>query len=170
VRFDPVTRVATPFTSPGVERPKGIAIGPDREIWFGTLGDAGNGSDSRIGHLETVSRCAGQPIDVYLALGEAPTAGDDVVLGTPLRDQVASGGGADRVCGGGSRDVLDGGPGSDVLRGGPGPDTLRGRSGDDTLVGSAPADQLSGGLQTDTCRGGPQTDTTASCEVRSGIP
>ena len=142
-------------------------------------------------------RCLGQEVTVDLNRGDEPTAGPDVVLGTPEADTIATLGGADLVCagqgddevlGGGADDRLMGGPGRDALDGGIGDDTLRGAEhpdqltggpgidlvdgadGVDTLHGGAQADRLVGGSNRDTCDGGGGIDRAVSCEKLSGVP
>ena len=88
--------------------------------------------------------CGGQLGSVYLADGDRPTAGADVIAGT------------------GGGDVIDAGSGNDVACGRGGNDTLNGGSGNDTLVG---------GRGTDVCTGGQGTDTHGGgCETRRSIP
>lgn len=55
---------------------------------------------------------------------EAPTGGDDVLIGGSGPDILGGGKGKDTLIGGPGRDTLDGGPGIDTCRGGPGRDTL----------------------------------------------
>lgn len=94
--------------------------------------------------------CSGVPVTVNLALGQSPTAGNDVILGTPGNDAIDALGGNDVACGG---------LGNDTLKGGPGNDTLLGEGGKDKLVGG-------GGK--DVCKGGPAVDRAVKCEkVRS---
>lgn len=91
--------------------------------------------------------CGGSAVNVDLAKGQQPTAGSDVILGTPGNDVIVAGGGNDIVCGGAGNDVLNGGSGNDLLLG---------ESGKDKLVG--------GGGKKDVCKGGPQKDIAKKCE------
>lgn len=111
--------------------------------------------------LYGTKRCANNSVTVELALGQRPTARRDVILGTPNRDSIGSGGGNDVICGGGGNDRIDGGPGDDRLVGGAGADTLLGREG---------RDRLEGGRGRDVCNGGTQRDSWTGCEVRSNLP
>lgn len=132
------------------------------------------------------AKCSGKTVTVNLALGDVPTEGDDVILGTsgadtilalggddticggggddeilagPGNDKVFGGAGADMLVGGGGSDALIGGKGMDTLKGSAGPDTLRGNGGADTLIGGGGADKLFGGSQGDTLVGGKGSDT-----------
>jgi Tol biopolymer transport system component len=133
-------------------------------------------------------RCDGRAVTVDLRLGQTPTAGNDVILGTGAANVINAGGGNDRVCAGGGNDTVNtgagndrvlAGAGNDIVRGGTGTDrllgeggkdNLQGQGGTDTLDGGAGADRLNGGPQRDTCIGGTQADTATACEVRRGIP
>lgn len=88
--------------------------------------------------------CHGKPVTVDLARGERPTAGADVILGTPDNDVIRALGGNDTVCGHGGNDLISGGSGNDWLSGGRGRDRLRGGAGNDTLLVSS-VDMASGG-------------------------
>ncbi|MFN3218723.1 MAG: RCC1 domain-containing protein [Acidimicrobiales bacterium] len=70
-------------------------------------------------------RCRGRAATVDLALGQTPTRGDDVIVGSGGDDVINGLGGDDIICGGGGNDRLIGGPGRDTCRGGPGNDTVR---------------------------------------------
>ncbi|MFM2078731.1 MAG: hypothetical protein RJA49_2621 [Actinomycetota bacterium] len=71
-----------------------------------------------------VSLCGGKPVTVAIGLGQQPTAGADVILGTPASETIAGGGGNDTICGGGGNDTFRGGAGADRLIGGAGVDTV----------------------------------------------
>jgi alpha-tubulin suppressor-like RCC1 family protein len=123
--------------------------------------------------------CDSRAVTVDLVQGDAPTAGNDVIMGTAANDTINGLGGNDRICGIGGADTIRGGPGNDrlygslgadVIRGGAGIDLLDGGGGADRLYGEAGADTLRGGTQRDTCAGGTQRDTQTGCEVRAGIP
>ncbi|MGI9603529.1 MAG: hypothetical protein ACR2QE_16715, partial [Acidimicrobiales bacterium] len=105
------------------------------------------------------STCNGLTVTVDLNMGQAPTAGDDVVLGTPNADSISAGGGNDTICGGGGNDTINAGVGNDWVDGGDGNDTVFGQDGDDTLQGGPGDDQLLGFGDNDTIDGGPGADT-----------
>jgi len=50
------------------------------------------------------------------------SAANELLLGSPLVDDISGAGGDDCIVGGGGADILSGGPGADVLIGGPGLD------------------------------------------------
>jgi Ca2+-binding RTX toxin-like protein len=127
----------------------------------------------------TFGTCDGRPVTTFIGAGDTPTAGPDVILGTPGPNTINGLGGADHICGLGGTDTLRGGDGRDVVSGGNGVDrleggllgdTLSGGAGTDTLVGQGGNDALDGGAQRDTCNGGPQRDTGVRCEVKTSIP
>jgi hypothetical protein len=68
--------------------------------------------------------CGGKPATVQLALGQAPTAGDDVIIGTGAGESISSGDGNDVICALGGNDVVRGGAGGDKVYGGTGVDTV----------------------------------------------
>lgn len=81
------------------------------------------------------------------------------IFGTPLRDRLVGGRGADRLFGGGGDDELRGGDGRDRLLGGAGSDVLFGGRGRDRLEGGAGDDLLFGGRgRGDALFGGPGDD------------
>ena len=125
--------------------------------------------------------CQGRPVTVDLAVGDVPTSGHDVVLGTAGNDVVSTGLGNDRVCGlqgndgittGGGRDIVDAGPGRDTVHAGGGKDEILGGPGTDEGFGQAGNDRVSGqGGGGDLCHGGGGTDTRGpGCESTVGIP
>jgi hypothetical protein len=85
--------------------------------------------------------------------------GSGLVKGTPFRDFLYGGAGADRLLGGGRADVIDGGPGNDVLDGDGGWDTLLGGGGDDVLIGRGDPDTIVGGPGRDRMFAGGERDT-----------
>ena len=105
--------------------------------------------------------------------GTIPTAGDDILTGTPNADVLDGLAGNDTINGLASDDTLIGGEGDDELTGGAGDDVLRGDAGADTAVYSgALADYLvtdTGGgtfLVTDLRPGSPDgTDTIDGIEL-----
>ncbi len=111
--------------------------------------------------------CDGQDVTVNLENGEAPTAGDDVILGTDGDDVIAALAGNDVVCAGSGDDTVIGGDGNDLIFGEGGADTLSGNDGNDGLVGGGGGDSLYGGsgndiifgqFGADTLGGGSDTD------------
>lgn len=109
------------------------------------------------------ARCGGLTVTVDLAQGDVPTAGDDVIAGTPGRDVVQAGAGDDVVCGRGGKDVIRLGPGADRGFGGGGADHLAGGAGDDWLEGGAARDRQLGGPGVDSCEF--ETSTDDGCEA-----
>jgi Ca2+-binding RTX toxin-like protein len=103
--------------------------------------------------------CQGHSVTVDLRFGETPTAGPDVIVGTPGADVIRGHGGADVICGWGGKDVIHGGAGRDSIWGGVGNDTLSAGKGGGLLAGQQGADRLNGGQQADALRGGPGADT-----------
>ena len=93
--------------------------------------------------------CGGRQVTVDLAEGEAPTTGDDVVLGTSGDDVINGLGGNDVICGGDGDDLIDGGTGDD---------RLYGQDGDDTILGGVGRDRIAGGAGHDVVHGGANRD------------
>jgi hypothetical protein len=85
--------------------------------------------------------------------------GNGVVRGTPFRDFLYGGRGADRLLGGGRADMLDAGAGNDLLDGDGGYDTLLGRGGDDVLIGRGDPDTIVDGPGRDRIFAGAESDT-----------
>lgn len=108
--------------------------------------------------------CGGRTPTVDLALGQIPTAGDDVIIGTPGDDAIVAGAGNDVICGLGGNDRIWGQGGNDVIHGGDGDDKIRGGDGLDTIYGDDGADDLNGGRDNDKVRGGAGADVA----VRGG--
>lgn len=98
--------------------------------------------DARYLPVPPAATCDGRAVTVDLSLGQVPTAGDDVILGTASADTVNALGGHDVVCGAGGNDTIDGGPGDDRLFGGIGNDTLNGGLGNDRIEGESGADRV----------------------------
>lgn len=129
------------------------------------LYDDGNGStfgsansfDSRLqnfGPLRAVGSstevdCGSVVATVNLALGQVPTNGNDVIVGTPGPDVIAAGDGDDVICGLGGNDIIFGQNGNDIIHGGEGDDKLRGGNGNDTIHGDNGADNVAGGRDDD---------------------
>ena len=137
----------------------------------GLLGvDPGNDGTDRLRNFEQIQfsdqtislvalLCDGRAVTVDIGLGQVPTAGDDVVMGTAGVDVINAGGGNDVVCGGGGNDVIDAGAGADLVFGGGGNDTITGGLGGDQLFGEAGDDTLNGGEGPDYLSGGAGLDT-----------
>ena len=112
--------------------------------------------------------CAGHVATVNLSLGDAPTDGDDVILGTDGDDVINGLGGNDVICGEGGNDTINagngadtvfGGAGADVINAGQGRDTVYGQGGDDFVSGGRGKDTIVGGGGDDDLRGNNGTDT-----------
>ncbi|MGQ7848584.1 hypothetical protein ACUNV4_29070 [Granulosicoccus sp. 3-233] len=101
----------------------------------------------------TTALCNGLTVTVDLSMGQSPTPGNDVILGTPGNDVIRALGGDDTVCalqgndevyGANGQDWIDAGPGADFVTGGAHNDTIRGGSGNDRLVGNGGDDDIDG--------------------------
>ncbi|MDJ0770869.1 MAG: calcium-binding protein [Ilumatobacter sp.] len=130
--------------------------------------------------------CDGLPVTVDIGLGQTPTMGPDVILGTAGADTIDAldgddvicgldggdtidgGDGRDTIFGDGGIDVIDGGRGNDHIYGGPdgddiygggGGDRLWGEGGDDVVRGGNGNDRIYGGLGVDELRGQNGSDT-----------
>lgn len=99
--------------------------------------------------------CDNKKVTVSLALGQQPTDGDDVILGTPGNDSVNGGKGDDTICGLAGNDFLAGGPGNDKILAGDGDDIMQPGTGNDTAYGEAGNDTLSYGDLTTPSAGAP---------------
>ena len=97
--------------------------------------------------------CDGQAVTVDLNLAQAPTAGPDVIRGTPGPDTINALGGADRICGGNGIDTVNAGAGADRVFGDAGNDVLRGGTDNDRLDGGDQNDDLFGDAGVDTLFG-----------------
>ncbi|MEA2367843.1 MAG: hypothetical protein QOH38_561, partial [Thermoleophilaceae bacterium] len=86
------------------------------------------------------------------------TAGPDVMVGDPRRNELHGGSGDDRIFGRGNGDCLYGGRGKDFLAGGHGADALFGRSGNDRISGGDQEDFIIGGPGGDRILGGSDDD------------
>lgn len=102
--------------------------------------------------------CAGENVTVHLALGDMPTEGADVILGTEGDDVINGLGGNDIICGLGGDDIINAGRGADTVHGGEGDDTINAGQGRDTVFGDNGDDFVSGGRGKDTIRGGDGND------------
>ena len=90
--------------------------------------------------------CGGLPVTVDIALGQLPTSGDDVIVGTDFGPDVIDGlDGNDTICGLGGDDTMIGGDGRDTIFGGVGIDTIDGGRGNDVIYGGDDGDDIFGG-------------------------
>lgn len=112
--------------------------------------------------------CGGLAATVRIGLGEQPTSGPDVIIGTSGSDVVNGLGGNDVICGLGGEDNLRGGSGRDRIFGGDGGDLIYGGGGIDRLFGGSGHDLLIGGKGKDRATGGPGADDCVSTLQRSG--
>jgi len=78
--------------------------------------------------------CGGETPTVNLALGQLPTDGDDIIVGTPGPDLIDAGDGDDIICALSGDDVIHGGAGDDLIWAGLGTDQVFGGPGADTAV------------------------------------
>jgi Ca2+-binding RTX toxin-like protein len=102
---------------------------------------------------ETGPTCNGLAVTVDVALGQAPTNGNDVILGTAGDDVISALEGDDVVCAGDGDDLVLGNDGDDTIFGGPGDDVLSGNGGNDRILGDEGADRIFGGSGNDAIRG-----------------
>ncbi len=103
--------------------------------------------------------CNNEEVTVNLALGDVPTDGDDVILGTDGPDVIEAGAGSDTICGGDGDDTINAGAGDDTVLGGLGDDTINGSGGDDVISGDKGADIINGDSGNDELRGNKGNDT-----------
>ena len=122
------------------------------------------------------SECNGLDVTVNIALGQTPTSGDDVILGTEGDDiidglsgddticglggddEIKGGGGNDTIFGDDGLDMILGSRGNDTIFGGEGPDVIGGQAGNDILEGNADDDRINGGPGNDIIDGGDGDD------------
>ena len=102
--------------------------------------------------------CQGLPATVNVALGEMPTDGADVIVGTEGDDVINGLGGNDIICGLGGDDIINAGNGADTVHGGEGNDAINAGQGRDVVFGDGGDDFISGGKGKDTIRGGDGND------------
>jgi Ca2+-binding RTX toxin-like protein len=98
--------------------------------------------------------CNGLAVTVDVALGQQPTAGNDVIMGTAAIDYVYALGGNDVICAGAGDDVVFGQDGNDTMFGEAGVDYLGGGAGTDTFDGGDGNDYVDGGDEGETMNGG----------------
>jgi Ca2+-binding RTX toxin-like protein len=117
--------------------------------------------------LNCAPRCLGLDATVNLALGQTPTSGPDVILGSPGADIISAGQGDDVICAfGGDDEITAGagddrvlaGKGNDLVFGGPGNDMVNAQIGDDEIHGGDGDDRLFGSWGNDLVFGGPGHD------------
>ena len=120
------------------------------------------------GYVKEVVVCGADEVTVNIGLGDVPTEGDDVILGTDGDDVINGLGGNDVICGEGGNDIINagrgadtvfGGAGADVINAGQGRDTVYGQGGDDFVSGGRGKDTIVGGGGDDDLRGNNGTDT-----------
>ena len=114
--------------------------------------------------------CQGQVVTVNLnskTLG--PTAGDDVILGTPGPDTIDALAGDDTVCGAGGGDTVHGRTGFDNLFGQGGDDHVYGGAQGDNAVGGPGNDHLFEGSGAGGARGGPGADVVDGGEQQDTL-
>lgn len=106
--------------------------------------------------------CNGKLVTVNLALGEVPTTGNDVILGTPNADVIAALSGNDTICGLGGDDIINAGPGDDWVDAGSGNDSVFGLTGADIIFGGEGNDEIVSGSDDDHIHGDDGEDTLNS--------
>ncbi len=116
--------------------PNGNADIPTAQVTWGAV-------QSFVAPATASLTCNGKAVTVSLALGQQPTDGNDVILGTPGSDSVNGGAGNDTICGLGGNDYLVGGPGNDTLLGGDGDDMILPGTGLDGAYGEGGTDTVS---------------------------
>lgn len=85
-------------------------------------------------------------------------AGNDLIIGNSLPNELFGGEGGDSLYGGDGGDTLDGGDQNDLIIGGTKADLLMGGEGQDSLVGDSGNDTLFGGAGRDSMAGGTGDD------------
>ena len=108
---------------------------------------------------DVIPACNGLAATVDIGASESPTAGNDIIFGTPDADVINGLGGDDIICGEGGDDIINAGPGNDTVFAGDGDDTVFGLDGEDTLYGNTGNDELIGFADDDTLEGGDGDDT-----------
>ena len=114
-------------------------VGSSIERWSGSgqnvVGDAAN-NYLNFSNIELLI-----PVSAPKAMGYIDgLAGNDIIFGTQLDDDIRGGNGNDQ---------LDGQDGNDTITGGAGVDTIFGGNGNDTITGGADYDYISGGAGND---------------------
>ena len=118
---------------------------------------------------EAVPECRGNLATVVIALGQEPTPGRDVIVGTDDADEIHGLGGNDVICGRGGPDHITGDGGGDSVFGGAGHDWLHGGRQNDVVADGPGNDTLIGGAgDADQCRAGNGVERISpSCEIVS---
>jgi Ca2+-binding RTX toxin-like protein len=98
---------------------------------------SGDGND----RIEYSSANGGVAVPSFIDAG----AGNDIVLGGPVKDTIHGGDGADHIDGGFGSDQIFGEGGNDSMYGSNGNDVLRGGAGNDDIRGGAHNDSIDGG-------------------------
>lgn len=116
-------QVSTDWNEPGIS-----ALVPGATYYWRATFDPDGSAGIVVGGqqqftMPPAATCGGQVITVAIGLGQLPTEGPDVIIGTPAAETIAGGGGDDKICGAGGNDTLIGGPGNDTLIGDAGTDT-----------------------------------------------
>lgn len=131
--------------------------------WLGAIWAVPNGGLAQIDEVAVApadGTCWGAYPTIVCTGGPcAGTLGNDVILGSPLADDIRGRAGDDIICGGGGDDIIRGGAGADHLFGQAGADTIYGGLGDDHLHGNDGPDELHGGPGDDLIYGGLGMDT-----------
>lgn len=113
--------------------------------------------------------CDGKPATVQLGLGQEPTDGDDVIVGTAAGESINAGGGNDVICALGGYDSLSGADGNDRLFGDGGNDVINGGAGNDSISGGTGGDTIVGGTGGDNMYGGSGIDIVSFASSTAGI-
>lgn len=113
--------------------------------------------------------CDGKPATVQLGLGQEPTDGDDVIVGTAAGESINAGGGNDVICALAGYDSLSGGDGNDRLFGEGSNDVINGGAGNDSISGGTGADTIYGGTGGDSVIGGSGLDTFSYASSTAGV-
>lgn|GEM_PF-2379965 len=108
--------------------------------------------------LQNAPLCDGRAVTVDIGSGQAPTPGDDVILGTVGDDVIDALAGNDVICALDGADQVLGNDGNDKVLGGDGHDYLRGNEGNDTILGGGGNDFTEGGRGNDVLNGGGGND------------
>ena len=115
-----------------------------------------------------VQQCNGLTVTINIGLGQQPTLGDDVILGTSGDDTINAMGGNDTICAlegndtvnaGNGLDWIDAGPGNDIVNGGNDSDLIYGDTGIDTLNGGPGNDEIFGEDDNDFINGNAGNDS-----------
>ena len=103
--------------------------------------------------------CNGLAVTVDFSIGDLPTTGDDVILGTSGADTINSLAGNDTICGMGGDDIINAGGGNDWIDAGPGNDRVLASAGDDVVFGGTGDDEILAGSGDDDVEGEEGDDT-----------